>query len=125
MSEPERVVEKIEVEKVKYKLDIEITEKLMEVINKSKKEVEEKRGKEMGYGEYIEECIFDLIKMNDYLNRECYRLADEIEYLREQLGLPPSLQVEGEEEATMMAEEGAVVDGESVPHEEAPEHMYG
>lgn len=86
--EPVRRVKKIEVEEVEYDLFITVTEKLMKVIRKSKPEVEAQLGRELSYGEYIERAVFDLIGMNDYLNKECFRLSEEINGYRAELGLP-------------------------------------
>lgn len=114
--EPVRRVKKIEVEEVEYDLFITITEKLMDVIKKSKPEVEEQLGRKLSYGEYIERSIFDLIRMNDYLNKECYRLADEIDGYRVELGLPPFNVRQQEQSEPVKAE---------VEEKEPADCMYG
>lgn len=114
--EPIRRVKKVEVEEVEYDLEITITEKLMKVIRKSKPEVEEQLGRELSYGEYLERAIFDLIGMNDYLNKECFRLSDEINGYRAELGLPLF-------EMKPVEEEKPVV--EEVKEEESSDCMYG
>lgn len=100
------------VEETVVELTIEISEKLFENIEKAKKEVADKRGYDVSYGEYIEEAFDDFLVMIDNLAKSNAELMKVVEY---QNGLPQVVERE--------PEPGEKVEGE--PPEPAPENMYG
>ena len=110
MSDEVNVKKKIVEEEI-VEMKIEISKKLFEQIEAAKKDVAEKRGYDVTYGEYIEEAFDDFIVMIDQLGQKIQELSVALQY---QQGVPQVVEREPEP-------------GEKVPEEPAepaPEQMY-
>ena len=84
--EVRRVKKQIEVDVVE--LSIEVSAEFFDNMDKAKKQVADKRGYDVSYGEYIEEALNDLVKMVDDYS---YKLQQASELIKKQdamLGQP-------------------------------------
>jgi len=86
--EVKRVKKQIEVDVVE--LSVELSAEFFDNLDKAKKQVADKRGYDVSYGEYVEEAMNDLVKMvEDY----SYKLQQATELIKKQdamLGEPPA-----------------------------------
>lgn len=109
MSEEVNVKKKI-VETEVVELKIEISKELFDRIESAKKDVADKRGYDITYGQYVEEAFEDFITMIDRLAQSNEQLKAALEY---QQGMPQVVERETEPQ-----------DPETKEAEPAPENFY-
>lgn len=107
MTDEIKVIKK-EIEAIELK--IELSKKFFEQVNKSKKEVAEKRGYDVSYGKYIEEAMDDMVKIIDQLSQRVQQLEAMLQY---QGQIPQVIEKNEEPEP-----------GTHVSEEPTPEGMY-
>lgn len=65
----ENFTKSVDKEMIKLK-DIELSAEFFEMLEKSKKQIADKRGYDVSYGQYIEEMTYDFIYIIETLNKE-------------------------------------------------------
>ena len=119
VEEVKRKKKQIEVEVVELK--IELSEIFFDNMEKAKKQVADKRGYDISYGEYIEEAMNDLVKMVGDLQDKVVEASAIIKRQDEALGNPQS----AEEFERILESQKEPVDPESGEEEaEPPEDLY-
>lgn len=108
--EIKKVKKQVEVNVVEMK--IEVSEKFFDNMDKAKKQVADKRGFDMTYGEYIEEAMEDLVKMLDEYGAKIMEAHEIIQRQDQMLGL---------EQKELVEEEPVDPDGEP---DKVPDELY-
>lgn len=114
--EVERKKKQIEIDIVELK--VEFDEEFFERMETAKKEVANKRGYDVSYGEYIQEAMDDLVKMVDEYGAKLIEASEIIRKQDAALGNP----TQEEFEAIEKGEDP--IDPETKKPEDAPEELY-